>query len=138
MNADRSDHARNTLLQERDSGITAVRPVAGQKDQEYGRGADQKRVDVDGNDLRKTLLGGVGDCRGCACIRRGTHTGLVGEETSLDAEHHTGTGKAAEDRFEVKCILHDDREDTGYFCNISDDHKDTDSNVESCHGRNQY
>ena len=56
VDPDGTDHARHALLQERNSRIAAVRPVAGQKDQENGRGTDQQSVDVDGNDLCKTLF----------------------------------------------------------------------------------
>ena len=138
VNTDGANDTGHALLQERDSGVSAVCPIAGQKDQEYGCGADQQRIDIDGDDLRKSLLGGVGDRRGSTGVGRGTHTGLVREEASLDAEHHTGTGKAAKDGFEVECILHDDCEHAGKSCDIGDDHKETDRDIQSCHDRNKY
>ena len=56
VDADRSDYPCNALLQERDSRIAAVRPVAGQEDQEYCCGTDQKSIYIHGDDLRQSLF----------------------------------------------------------------------------------
>ena len=79
----------------------------------------------------------MGDGSGGTRVGSGTHTCLIGEEAALDAQHHTGARKTAEDRLEVKCVCHNDRKDRGQFSDICDDHKDTDGDIKGRHRGNE-
>ena len=107
------------------------------KSQEDSRGADQQGVNVDRDDLGKSLLGGVRDRRGGTGVGSGAHACLIGEESSLDAEHHAGSGKSSENCLEIKSICQDDPQHRGNAGDIGDDDKDTDQNIETGHDRHQ-
>ena len=65
-------------------------------------GADDQRVDVDGQALHEALLHGVGNARSGGGVGRGAHTGLVGVQAALDAQHDDRTGESAEDGLPVE------------------------------------
>ena len=137
VDADGADDSGNALLQKRDARIAAERPVSREQNQEDGRGTDQQGVDVDRDDLGKSLLGGMRDRRGSTGIGGGAHAGLIGEEASLNAQHHTGSGKASEDGLEVKGICQDDSQHSGNPGDVGDDDENADQNIEAGHNRHQ-
>ena len=79
----------------------------------------------------------MADCRGCRSIRRGPHTCLIGEQSALNAKHHTVPCKSSEDGFKVKGVPHNDGKNARKSCDIGDDDKESDQNIQTCHDRYQ-
>ena len=117
--------------------IAAESPVSGQEDQEDGRGADQQGVNVDRDDLGKALLGRVRNRRGGTGIGCRTHTGLVGEEASLNTQHHAGSGKTSENCLKVEGICQNERQHRRNPGDVGNDDKDADQNIKASHDRHQ-
>ena len=74
---------------------------------------------------------------GSRCVRSGTDTCLVGEQTALEAEDHAGAHKTAEDSLEVKCIREDHAQHVRNVADVQDDDDDGDQDIEHTHDRDQ-
>ena len=109
---------------------------AGGQAHEGRRRAEEHGVDVDRKGLRKALLDGMGDHGGSGGVRRGTDTGFVRVQASLDAVDQAGTGHAAEDGLEVEGVFEDDAEHVRDVLDVREDDDEGDEDIEDAHGRN--
>ena len=75
----------------------------------------------------------MGDVGGGGGIGRRTHTGLVGEETALDAVHDAGTAEAAEDRLQIKGTGKDLAEHLGQHVGIENGNDQGHHDVDGTH-----
>ena len=140
---DRDEHGADTSEEGRD-GVLDIGGAfdigsemdAGGQAHESRRRAEEHGVDVDRKGLRKSLLDGVRDHGGGGGVRRGTDTGFVRVEASLDAVDEAGSGHAAEDGLEVEGVFEDDAEHVRDVLQIGDDDDEGDEDIEDAHGRN--
>ena len=88
-----AEHCGHRVLHEGSAGDAAVVTDTRGEDHERGEGTNDHRVDEDREHLNEALLGRVRHGGGGCGVRRGTHTGLVRVEATLDAEHHAEPAK---------------------------------------------
>ena len=110
---------------------------AGEHDNE-GRGAtDQDRVDKDAGHGHEALNGGVLDVRHGVGMRRGAHTGLVGEEAAryavADGVFHHRTGCTARRGFRGEGLADDALEHVGHVADIKEEHDERAEDVDQRH-----
>ena len=73
--------------------------------------------------------------RGGSGARSGTGTGLVGEQSPLDAVHHDGAESAGGYLAKPECLGENASEDRGQEINVDDDEDDRHQQIDACHDR---
>ena len=79
----------------------------------------------------------MADTRGTGCGSGSTDTCLIGEQASLDAEHHNGSHEAAEDSLNIKSPFKNACEHTRNHVSVENNHQQGSCNVKSAHYRNK-
>ena len=99
-------------------------------------GANDKRVDVDGEALHESLLHGMRHVGGGRRVGCRSHARFVREEPSLDTPHDHRPGKSTGERREVKRLAKDKSERSGDIAQIGDACPDGNENVRPRHDGN--
>ena len=100
--------------------------AAGAEDHQTGSGADDERVDVNGERLSETLLDGVRDLSRRGGLRAGTLTGFGRVDTALHAPHDGRAEDCTERSFLIEGAAEDEAEHGGNsrdICPQNDDHQ---------------
>ena len=110
--------------------------AAGAEDHQTGGGADDERVDANGERLSETLLDGVRDLSRRGGLRAGTLTGFGRVDTALYAPHDGRAEDCTERSFLIEGTAEDEAEHGGNSRDICPQNDDHQHNIHTGHERN--
>lgn len=106
------------------------------EDHQTGSGADDERVDVNGERLSETLLDGVRDLSRRGGLRAGTLTGFGRVDTALHAPHDGRAEDCTERSFLIEGAAENEAEHGGNSRDICPQNDDHQYNIHTSHERN--